>query len=66
MTKKDFIAIANTLNANHADFALVSDFADMCAKSNPLFDRARFITAASSNIREDALRVARMLDRAEV
>lgn len=63
MTKKDFIAIAKVLDANHADLALVSDFADMCEETNPLFNRQMFVVAATENIRKDAEFAARALDR---
>lgn len=63
MTKKDFIAIAKVLDANHAPLALVSDFADMCEETNPLFDRQRFVEASTVNMRKDAETSARLLDR---
>ena len=53
MTRKHFEAIAHVLDANHADHALVEDFADMCAESNPLFDRERFIKAATNQLVRD-------------
>lgn len=64
MTRKDFEAIAEVLNANHASFAIVSDMADMLEETNPRFDRGLFFKAATSEIREDAARLVRMLDRA--
>ena len=47
MTKKHFIAIAATLNANRAPLALVEDMADTLAETNDLFDRERFIQAST-------------------
>lgn len=52
LSRKHFEAIAHTLDANRADLALVEDFADMCAEFNPLFDRKRFVTAATIKWRE--------------
>lgn len=66
MTRKDYEAIAVVLDANHADFGIVADMADLLEEDNSCFDRARFIDAASINIREDASRLTRMLDREKV
>jgi hypothetical protein len=52
MTKKDFIAIAAVLNANHADTALVLDMADMLGEQNPLFNRALFVDASTTALRD--------------
>lgn len=54
MTRKHFIAIAATLDANRAPLALVQDFADMLEEQNERFDRPRFIEAATINIRREA------------
>jgi hypothetical protein len=64
MTHKHFEAIAETLNANVAPLALVLDFADMCEETNPLFDRARFITAATINLLDSEARTVRMIELA--
>lgn len=61
MTKKDFEAIAHTLNANVTPLTLVSDFADMCEESNPNFNRQRFIVASTLNLRAQQEHDARML-----
>lgn len=61
MTKRDFEAIAHTLNANVAPLALVSDFADMCEETNPRFDRQRFIIASTANLRAQQESDARLL-----
>lgn len=63
MTKAQFEAIAATLNANRADYALVADFADMCEEFNPNFDRARFIATASDERRKDLQSEMRRFDR---
>lgn len=61
MTKKDFIAIAATLDANLASQAIVLDFADMLGEQNPRFDRARFVEAATINLRAIRESQARIL-----
>lgn len=63
MTKKDFTAIAITLDANRAPLALVEDFADMLEDSNPLFDRQKFIVAATIELRATMSRDHRHLAR---
>lgn len=63
MTRRDFESIAAVLDANHAPYPIVCDMADMLEEDNPRFDRSRFIDAASNNIREDAKRLDRMLER---
>lgn len=63
MTRKDFEAIAHTLDANEAPLSLVSDFADMCAETNANFDRRRFVFAATDNLRKTWDSEARMLAR---
>lgn len=47
MTKKDYIAIAEVLNANRADMPLVLDMADMLSEDNARFDRSRFVEAST-------------------
>jgi hypothetical protein len=64
MTRKDFEAIADLLDANIADEAIVLDFADMLAEQNPRFDRVRFITRATNLYRLNAASAAKRLDRA--
>lgn len=64
MTKQDFEAIAEILDANMAGEGIVLDFADMLAEQNPRFDRARFIDASTNMYRMNAASVARRLDRA--
>lgn len=67
MTKKDFIAIAHTLNANVAPLALVQDFADMLAETNPLFNRQMFVKAATERLLDishwEAAQVAKSRER---
>ena len=62
MTRKDFEAIAHTLNANTAPLELVLDFADMLEESNPRFDRARFVEAATKKLRPNLDYDRRLLD----
>ena len=50
-TKRDFIAVAEILNANTASLAMVQDFADMFAEQNPRFNRPLFINAATGELR---------------
>lgn len=64
MTKKDFIAIAAVLGANHAPLSLVLDFADMLAETNPLFNRPLFVDAATGQLRKDLEADLRMLNQA--
>lgn len=64
MTKKDFEAIAHTLDANHAPLTLVQDFADMLKEDNPRFDRDTFIRAATHNIKKDLVLDLAILDGA--
>lgn len=64
MTKKDFIAIAATLAANAAPLALVLDFADMLADSNPRFNRPLFVDAATGQLRKELESDLRMLNNA--
>lgn len=59
MTRKHFRAIAAILANNaRAQYpqnidALVSDFANLLAESNPRFDRQRFVTACQARRRSD-------------
>lgn len=64
MSRAHFEAIAHVLDANHADLSLVQDFADMCEESNPLFDRMRFIKAATKWYDAHLEHEAHMLERA--
>ena len=50
MTKKDYIKIAECLDANHAPLALVMDFADMLAEDNERFDKQRFVAASTNTL----------------
>jgi len=63
MNRKRFIALAATLNANHATLALVQDMADMCEEFNPLFDRAVFIDASTVNLQKSLTTDLRILNR---
>ncbi len=45
MTKKDYVKIAAVLRDTTAPDYIVDAFADMLARDNPAFDRARFIAA---------------------
>ena len=45
MTRKDFNLIAQVLKQNNAPSALVHDFAEALAKTNPGFDSERFVKA---------------------
>lgn len=47
MTRKNYIAIAEVLDANRAPLALVQDMADLLEEDNPRFDRDRFIAAST-------------------
>jgi hypothetical protein len=58
MTKKDYVPIAAILatadrstTAQHAIQDITSQLADLFERDNPNFDRARFIAAASQNIK---------------
>lgn len=53
MTKKHFIAIAALLDANRTPLPIVQDMADYLGEENVLFDRRRFIEAATINLRLD-------------
>ncbi len=64
MTKKDFEAIANILDANMADEGIVLDFADMLADQNPRFDRAQFIMASTNLYRLNTSRAVRRIEKA--
>lgn len=50
MTKKDYIKIAECLDANHAPLSLVLDFADMLAEDNSRFDKQKFVAASTNNL----------------
>lgn len=57
MTRKDFEAIANTINKlePNADgaigwFEIVDRFADMCAAHNPRFARDKFVEACNKGV----------------
>ena len=63
MTRKDFVLIAETLNANHASPELVLDFADMLEETNPRFDRARFVQHSTTNVVRILDSQVKMLDR---
>ena len=63
MTKKDFVAIAHTLDANFADLNLVLDMADTLAESNPRFNRVLFILAATENLREATVYNMRRIEK---
>ena len=65
MTKKDFEAIAEVLNANAAPLSLVLDFADMCEESNPRFNRALFVQASTAKLEVALTTDRRMLARAQ-
>lgn len=47
MTRKTYNAIADALRGNGASPATVAAVADALAPTNPRFDRARFIAAAT-------------------
>ncbi len=64
MNRKHFEAIAHTLDANRADLALVEDMADTLEEFNPLFNRARFVKAATLWYDDHLAHEARMLERA--
>lgn len=61
MTKKHFEAIAHTLDANYAPLELVLDFADMCAEMSDRFSKARFVEAATKNLKSKMDYDARVL-----
>lgn len=48
MTRKDFEAIAESLRKSKASKAEINRMADHCRKSNPRFDYARFVRAATA------------------
>jgi len=62
MTKKDFIAIAHTLDANLAPLSLVQDFADMLAETNPRFDKRLFVAASTIRLEKQMEHEKYMLD----
>lgn len=47
MSRKTYTAIAKALADNGASTATIAAVADALAPTNPLFDRGRFITAAT-------------------
>jgi hypothetical protein len=61
MSKKDYIAIAEVLNANHATLETVLDMADMLEDDNERFDRDRFVRASTGNLRDSAAHLLRRL-----
>jgi hypothetical protein len=63
MTRQDYEAIAKVLDANHADLALVGDFADMLEENNARFDRGLFFKAATGNVEKDANHTVRSIRR---
>jgi len=63
MTKRTYLSIAVALNDHHAPLELVLDLADNFEDMDTLFDRRRFIEQATVNIRVDAYRLARDIDR---
>lgn len=57
MTRKNFNAIANAVNIDPADLSatalkrdIAKNIADVCADTNPNFDRARFLEACGVEI----------------
>lgn len=65
MTRKNFEAIAHTLDANEAPLYLVLDFADMLEEQNERFDRARFVAASTGQLTDRLSHDTRMLDNAK-
>lgn len=63
-TKRYYVKVAHTLNANHASLAIVLDFADMFEEDDERFDRAAFVQAATGNLRDDLTRELYMLSHA--
>lgn len=47
MTRKHFNALANALFETGASLETIDAVADICAASNPNFDRSRFVDAAT-------------------
>ena len=62
MTKKDYEAIAEILDANVADLGIVFDFADMLEEDNPRFDRKRFIDASTVQMLDSNERTLRLIE----
>lgn len=50
MTKRDYIAIAEVLNANLAPLPTVLDMCDVFAADNPRFDKRVFVAASTKNL----------------
>lgn len=50
MTRKDFEAIAEVLDANRAPLETVLDMADMLGEQNPRFNRGLFIQASTHKL----------------
>jgi len=48
LTKKNFEAIAATLRHHKANNVLIADMANVLERTNPSFDRQRFINAATA------------------
>jgi hypothetical protein len=52
MTRKDFELVADSGSSpQEVQVGLAMAFADRLAETNPRFDRARFVTAATRNLR---------------
>jgi hypothetical protein len=49
MSRKHFEAIAQSLRRSHASQEVIEGMADTLAGFNPMFDRARFIEAATDS-----------------
>ena len=49
MSRKDFVLIAAVLKSNYAPYALIHAFANALRDTNPRFNSAVFIDAATSD-----------------
>lgn len=63
MTRKNYEELAHILDANVAPLGIVFDTADYLGEDNPRFDRARFVLAATKNLRDSQVRTLRMIEK---
>ncbi len=52
MTRKHFKELAEIMQINKADPLIIRDIANMCASSNPRFDRSKFYEVSFKDVVE--------------
>ena len=55
MTRKHFKELAEIMQINKADPLIIRDIANMCASSNPRFDRSKFYEVSFKDVVELSL-----------